>query len=489
MRSGFVSVRRWACGVTAAGAAALSFAGAAGAADLRVWSCHGPAGEPLGAGNLQSSATGDGAVRDAAAGGCSSAAAGAGVQAALQPSGDTVAAGSSALFSFAIPTGLVPRSVTMPWVLAGMTPGTAPAGLRARALAGPAVLSDVSSDAAGGLAPAGPLGAALTERQVTVVLACAGPGPCQSAVPSPGEASATVGRVAVTASDTAAPTGSAYLASDPVRDRVLRVRVNAQDLGAGLGEARVLIDGQPAATADLSGGCADLEPGGLLDLPATGMCRSQVVAEPIDINVGALAVGPHSVQVVVTDAVGNEATLLSSSFVVFDPPNGPQQTSVTLGLNAGGPGAPGPLTTTGGAVSGGGALPPAQAGRACVQPRLSAMMATRPAGVHGSRVRVRRGTTVYFRGRVTCLVNGRRVAPPAGTQVRVSNLRARGRVVDARRPVLRRDGTFRWFQTRVTTRTLRFSIVGVPVRRAQVTFRLQALTRAQLDRQRRSSRR
>lgn len=489
MSRGPVSMWRAARGAMVAGAAALSLAGTAGAADLRVWSCHGPAGQPLSAANLQSSATGDGVVREAAAGGCSSTAAGAGVQAVLQPSGDTVAAASSALFSFSIPSGLTPRSVTMPWVLAGMTPGTAPAGLRARALAGASVLSDVTSDAAGGLAPAGPLDAALSERQVTAVLGCAGPGPCQSAVPSPGETSATVTQVAVTASDTVAPSGSAYLASEPVRDRVLRVRLNAQDLGVGLGQARVLIDGQLAATADLSGGCTDLEPGGLLDLPAAGMCRAQVVAEPIDIDVAALAVGPHSVQVVVTDAVGNEATLLSSSFVIFDPPNGPQQTSVTLGLNAGGPGAPGPLTTTGGAVSGGGALTATAAGRACVQPRLSVMMVTRPAGVHRSRVLVRRGTTVFFRGRVTCLRNGRRVAPPAGTQVRVSNLRSRGRVVDARRPVLRRDGTFRWFQTRVTTRTLRFSIVGVPVRRAQVTFRLRALTRAQLDRRAQGTRR
>lgn len=487
--------RRAVCGVMAVGAAVLSLASTAGAAQLRIWSCHGPEGQPLGAANLQSSATGDGAVRDAPLGGCSSSAAGAGVQAVLQPSAGTVAAASSALFSFSIPLGLTPTAVTMPWVVDGMTPGTAPVGLRARALAGATVLSDVSSDAAGGLAPAGPAGAALPERQITVVLRCAGPAPCESSAPSPGAASVTVPHVAVTATDAVAPAGSAYLTSDPVRDRVLRVRLSAEDLGVGLGQARVLIDGQPAATADLSGGCTDLQPGGLLDLSATGLCQARVTAAPIDINVAALAEGPHSVQVVVADAVGNEATLMSSSFVVFDPPRTPQQTSVTLGLNAGGPAVPTSPATGGGSSGGsvlsdGGVLTETAAGRACEKPRLSVMMVTRPSGVYRSWVLVRRGTTVFFRGRVTCLVNGKRVAPPTGTQVRVSRLRSRGGFVDARRPVLRRDGTFRWFQTRVTSRTLRFSIVGVSAPRAEkVTFRLRALTRAELDRQRRATRR
>jgi hypothetical protein len=153
----------------------------------------------------------------------------------------------------------------------------------------------------------------------------------------------------------------------------------------------------------------------------------------VDLTVPTTAVsdGPARLEVTVEDAAGTVTHVVDQLVTVNNKPVVSTST-VTISVGAGaktpqpGPGGPG-----------GPGGPHGNDG--CVSPRLSMFLAQRP-------LRIKRGVPVLaagrkyrFRGRLTCLVNGRRRAAPRGTVVEVRD-RRRGRTIVRDVARVRADG-------------------------------------------------
>ncbi|MCW3004630.1 MAG: hypothetical protein JWQ20_3928 [Conexibacter sp.] len=454
-------------------AAGAGLAGTASAADVTLWACHGPAGQPLGMAGFSSASAFDGSF-GVAGGGCDGTAAADGLTLSLPGHGGSIAQGSVATYGLSLPSGLEARSVTLPWTISGFSPGSAPAtSLRVRITSGASTLAEVRSDGPAGPTPAGPSAAAIQDGSVAVSLDCTAATACAT---PPGETpTASFGSVAFGAADAAAPHGSASLATEPVRDRMLRVLINAVDDGVGLGSAVVFIDGQVAGQADLRGGCTDLQPGGGLDLPVGALCQRSVASVPVTIDLTGRSSGEHTVQVIGVDAVGNAAPLMGKSFTINDAQTGPQQTSATLTVGTGTPEAT-PAAVTNGQLSGSSLVRRV----VCDQAKLSVLLVTKPVAVRGTTVVLHRKGRTFFRGHLTCMVRGRRVAGPRSAGIEVRSTFGKDRVLQRTGPSLRGNGRFAWTLTRTTTRTLSFRVQPVGGPPVSVTFRLKAMTAKQI---------
>lgn len=210
---------------------------------------------------------------------------------------------------------------------------------------------------------------------------------------------------ATQAADTTAPLGAVGGLQSPVRG-TLAFTVDAVDGDSGLATAVALVDGAEAARATLGTGCP---PAADPQSPTQG-CVHQVSGLPISIDLSAVAVGTHRLQVRVTDAAGNEATLFDGEFAVA----GPDPVNVsTVTIAIGDQHAATKPPTTGGALTD----QTTQPTPACLAPRLSMWLDQRPVRVAGRKPVLRASARYRFRGHLTCLVDGHRRSAPRGTPV------------------------------------------------------------------------
>jgi hypothetical protein len=127
--------------------------------------------------------------------------------------------------------------------------------------------------------------------------------------------------------------------------------------------------------------------------------------------------GPARLEVTVEDAAGTVTHVVDKTITVNNKPVVSTST-VTVSVGAGskkpqtGPDGPG------------GPAAPADTS-ACASPRLSMFLAQRPLRVRRGVPVLAAGRTYRFRGRLTCVVNGRRKAAPRGTLVQVRDRRNR----------------------------------------------------------------
>lgn len=132
-------------------------------------------------------------------------------------------------------------------------------------------------------------------------------------------------RMKVTVSDVDVPTGTAGgITEGQVIDAPVVLTGRASDVGGGVRDLQLLVDGKVVDSKEVGGQCADIDPttGDSKDyavmrpcaatFPAVGAADASFTLTP-----AALATaGPHKVEVVAHDAAGNTGTLLSNTVVV-----------------------------------------------------------------------------------------------------------------------------------------------------------------------------
>ncbi len=151
-------------------------------------------------------------------------------------------------------------------------------------------------------------------------------------------------------------------------------------------------------------------------------CPESVSDIPLSIGVG--GEGERELLVTVTDTAGKTATLIDQTVDVVGPPL-PGSNAITLGVNGGFPGPPGPPHEPPGHEPPGHEPPGGEEGPSgkspsCPSPMLEMHLTSKPLGYTRLHVPVLlAGRRALFRGRLTCLYGHHRVAAPNGTPVQV----------------------------------------------------------------------
>jgi len=216
-------------------------------------------------------------------------------------------------------------------------------------------------------------------------------------------ASATLG-----VSDSAPAAGTVGGVRNPVEvGSTLSLTIDASDPSSGLVRAEAAIGGN-TATVSLC--------------PPGGECPESVSNVSLSIGVG--GEGSHELRVSVTDAAGNTTTLVDRTIEVQSPAqSGPNTITIGIGSqppSSQPPGGQPPFSEPAGGVAGSTA---SGAAVTCRSPMLTMRLLSKPLRYTKVKkrlipvLRARRNYT--YRGRLTCLLGGRRVSAPTGTVVHV----------------------------------------------------------------------
>jgi hypothetical protein len=180
------------------------------------------------------------------------------------------------------------------------------------------------------------------------------------------------------------------------------------------------------------GSCDDLTPGTpTIDLPLdAGRCKaaSQTAAFVVKTNepstaldTSALPEGTYYRRVVVYDAAGNSQDLLKSGDSVWEPFEiwHPVLGSPTQTLSIGSSSILADQPNTNPSQNNGGTQ--GQQSSSCRSPRLSVSLGQKPLRVSKSVAVLQYGKRYRFEGRLTCVVNGRRISAPKRTKIELLN--------------------------------------------------------------------
>lgn len=206
----------------------------------------------------------------------------------------------------------------------------------------------------------------------------------------------------------AAVTGTVGGVAEPASG-VLRLTVLAsEDSTVGLRRASVKLAGRFVDAGTFGDpGCDGSSPDPALACPGTGSVT-------LEVPTTAVPDGSHRLEVLVEDGAARVFSLFDREIVVDNSPV-LRETSVTLVLGSSGlqsgPGSPG----NGGGPRGG-------RGNDCRSPRLTMSLDQPPLAFRGPVPVLRAGRYHRFRGRLTCVVGGRRRSAPRGTLVGVRNV-------------------------------------------------------------------
>ena len=229
---------------------------------------------------------------------------------------------------------------------------------------------------------------------------------------------------ALGAPDTTPPAGAVGGVRSPASG-TLALRVDASDEGSGLASVEASLDGGPPVYVRLGAGSCPEHPAPGSEAPAGAECPESVSGVPISLDTRAVADGERLLRVTVTDGAGNTATLLDEEIVVRNaaPSGGGLVATVTVGVGGEGPGAGNKGNGNGSGNGEGGVLGSSSGAGACLSPQLTMKLASKPlryVKVKKRRVPLLRARRNYvYRGKLTCLLNGRRVSARIGTVLHV----------------------------------------------------------------------
>ena len=310
---------------------------------------------------------------------------------------------------------------------------------------------------------------------LTMTLSC-GPGCTPGADP----VSIDIANVRAQVVDTKAPYGISRNANSPVnKSATMFATAIAEDVG--FSRAELVLSATPGGTPLLTksepiGSCNDLTPGvGELDLPLDANCVNGSVDKAVTVDTSAFDEGIYYWSMRVYDAVGNPATVLRSAgqewepFEVWHPVLG----SPTQELRIGSSSTIGPEPQPGPKPPGSGGAGSNQPPGACRSPRLSVTLAQKPLRVSKSAAVLRYGKRYRFTGRLTCVVNGRRISAPKRTKVELLN-KVGKKTVRKTGPKIADKGRFKIsLKYPVGSRTLTFRFRNAGGQRSQVSIKIK----------------
>jgi hypothetical protein len=232
----------------------------------------------------------------------------------------------------------------------------------------------------------------------------------------------------------------------PIQDTLdLHVHANAAD-GATLGSATLSFAGRQV-TSSL---CPTAEP-----CTATAADGAELAFPTKFADGTKIPDGTYPLTVTVTDADGTSATVLSAATEIWnDRPTGSNTATLTIGS---GVPAPQPGSPNGGNGGSGGVA--GATASSCSRPKLSVMLDQKPLRIrHGVPV-LQRGQRYRFRGRLTCVVDHKRVSAPKRT--RIDRLDKVGRrTVSKGGALVRGGGRITFIVPALSSRTLIFRFIG-----------------------------
>jgi hypothetical protein len=459
--------------VLAAAIFALS-ASAASAREAWVWACHGPNGGPVATdmspgGALDAEAVANCAGDDATG-------------ATLRLTGANPVATSHADLSIKLPSGVTASKVVIVQTAHGSATGArytvsldgAPGFLVDQDLGTPVATlpSDFTKSGSGTL---------------NFKLTCNQASPCaQGAEP----VSVDVVKVGVLVDDSHAPYGSVNRNS-PV-NASSQLIASAIEEGVGFSRAEVLIASTPSDDAVVRsrsvaiGSCNELSPNDpTVDLPLdtnrcqTGSQAAKFTTEkgppPVDtsLDTSALPEGIYYRRVIVYDAAGNAQDLLKNGdqvyepFEVWHPVFGSPTATLSIGSSSSvTPDALANVKPTQGGVS------PNQAG-SCRSPRLSVSLNQKPLRVSKHIPVLQYGKRYSFTGRLSCVVNRKRISAPKRTRLELLN-KVGNRTVTKTGPKVADKGRFKIsLKYPVGSRTLIFRFRNADGQRSQVSIKVK----------------
>lgn len=390
--------RSFILGLCAAAAPLCGPVHGARAADVWLWVCHGPDGQPLSTLGQHAAPSGS------ATAGCASSDPSDGLRAA--PSTGTAGWTFQMPFDALLDAVRITRTVALSegqsyrLRAAGPLESTSPlAGTQTFAASGPQVAFEVACEAT-----------------------CA-------------EGGATASSLAFRVVDSTSPVGAVAGWRSPAA-QTLSLSVSARDVGLGLRSAAAFLDGRQVSSAAFGdGACADLSPQtDTIDLPfglvaqndnqapdgtitPVGCAGFGTVTLPVDteqvVDTPEGAPPDHRVTVTVTDLAGNTTTVLDAPTEVRN--HVPQGSNVqTLSIGSSAAATPAEQPKSSGAVAG------ASAG-SCLRPQLSMALASKPLRQTKTAVVLAYKRKYRFAGRLTCLVNGTRKSAVRGTRIEIFN--------------------------------------------------------------------
>ena len=206
--------------------------------------------------------------------------------------------------------------------------------------------------------------------------------------------------------DTGAPTGRVDGWHSPLQDTLeLTVHATAPQ-GATLGSATLSFAGRQVTSPLCPGGqtCTDTGTDGVkLQFPTKFADGTQIPD------------GTYPMTVTISDADGTAATLMNAqpTEIWNDRPTGSATATLIIGSGV-------PAPPQGGNQPGGNVLG-ASAG-SCVKPKLSMRLSQKPLRIHKGVPVLVKGKRYRFSGRLTCLVNNKRVSAPKRTRVELRQI-------------------------------------------------------------------
>ncbi len=470
-------IQRLSVGVLAGAALAVP-ASTASANDVWLWTCHGPAGQSI---DLPPSGS------SGVDGGFSHYGEGCGGQAANVGSGGyelsftrpDPAAGSTAYMSFSAPVDTALKHVRVIRRLNGLS--TTQAGNpqqyvlstnggqleKIRLDAPPAWdgVVDRTFDATGG-----------TSEAAKFTLSCDSASACPAAT---APVSVDVSALALDVDDTASPTLAVGGYHSPVTctsappSKVtcpgpgLDLNVDGRDVGVGLEHAEAWVDGTKMASAPYAASCQDLSPNDpQIDLPLNASCPS-FASVKLHVDTSQIADGDHNLEVKVFDASGRSNTVPYVVPLSIDNHVnlGSDSQTLTIGTSS-------PTVLPGGGGTGGGGGVAGATATSCSSPKLSMFLSQKPLRVsHGVPV-LQSGKRYRFRGRLTCVIKGKRQSAPKRTRIDLRNTVGKKTIIKGGTTV-RDKGNITIILSYKSSRTLIFRYVNTDGKVSQVKIKIR----------------
>ena len=478
-------------GVAVLTAAILALsASAASANEAWVWACHGPSSSmPIGTA-MQSTVKVDGAATSNCAGDDTTGA-------TLRFNGATPGAGSVAQVEIQLPPGTTASKVRIFHAVHGSATGG-----RYIVTLGGAPIVNAALDA-----PVTTLPTDITQAgsgSLTFSLSCSPPAGSATCTQGADPVSVDIVKVAVLVNDTKAPYGSVNRNSPT--NRFTQLIASAIEEGVGFSHADTLISTTPSDANVVTsrsvgfgkGACADLTPGdATIDLPLDSRCETgsgsakfttvfvpgpnpgdppvEKVGDSLDTS--GLPEGIYYRRVIAYDAVGNAQDLLNSNgsvweaFEVWHPVLGSPTQTLSIGSSATSDPVPQPNVKPNQNGSQG------NASTACRSPRLSVSLGQKPLRVSKSVAVLQYGKRYRFEGRLSCVVNGRRISAPKRTKVQLLN-KVGKKTVTKTGPKIADKGRFKLtLKYPRGSRTLIFRFTNSTGQRSQVSIKIKTETK------------